>query len=174
MRPESQHEVRPNKPLPIIKKTAPRRSGRCAEPPPPSLLTGVAQFNAGDYWHCHETLEELWRPEPDPVRYLYQGLLQVGVGFYHLRRVNYRGAVNKLTSGLGYLAPSAPVCQGIDVARLMREAGEVRALLVAAGQTGVAGLANLELPRVWIIAEHLATVGEDCCPPAGPRQGGAL
>ena len=125
-------------PLPIIKKESPRRSARCDEEPPAGLLTGIAQFNAGEYWECHETLEELWRPEPDHIRYLYQGILQIGVGFYHLRRGNWRGAVNKLRSGNGYLAPSTPTCLGIDVARLRDEAGAILAALDALGPARLA------------------------------------
>ena len=33
------------------------------EPPPPALLHGIEQFNAGEYWECHETLEGLWIAE---------------------------------------------------------------------------------------------------------------
>ena len=54
------------------------------EPPPALLLKAVGQFNEGQYWECHETLEELWRAEPRPLRDLYQGILQVGVAFHHL------------------------------------------------------------------------------------------
>jgi predicted metal-dependent hydrolase len=136
---------------PIIKKEPPRRSARCGEAPPPGLLAGIAQFNAGAYWECHETLEELWRVEPDPVRYLYQGILQVGVGFYHLRRGNYRGAVNKLTGGLAYLAPSAPACLGVDVARLRAEAGAVLAAVSALGPARLAEYDASDLPRVWLV-----------------------
>ncbi len=62
------------------------------EPPPPALLAGIEQFNAGEYWECHETLETLWRAEPRPVRDLYQGILQIGVAFHHLRNDNIPGA----------------------------------------------------------------------------------
>lgn len=141
---------------PIVKKEPPRRSARCAEDPPPGLLAGIAQFNAGEYWECHETLEDLWRPEPDHIRYLYQGILQVGVGFYHLRRGNYRGAVNKLRGGLAYLAPSAPVCLGIDVARLRAEAGAVLAAVEAAGPHQVATLGRRMLPRVHFTRDGAA------------------
>lgn len=133
---------------PIIRKEAPRRSTRCAEAPPPGLLAGIAQFNAGEFWECHETLEEIWRVEPDPVRYLYQGILQIGVGFYHLRRGNYRGAVNKLTGGLAYLAPSEPDCLRVDVARLRAEAGAVLAALTALGPERLAALDTSRLPHV--------------------------
>ena len=142
---------RADQPVPIIKKEPPRRSGRCGEAPSPPLLAGIAQFNVGEYWECHETLETLWRVERDHVRYLYQGILQVGVGCYHLRRGNWRGAVNKLRSGLAYLEPSAPSCLGVDVARLRAEAGAILARLEALGAARVGGIDVGALPKVWLI-----------------------
>lgn len=104
----------------------------CHEPPPIELLEGVAQFNRGEYFEQHETLELLWRAERRDVRRLYQGILQIGVAFHHLRRLNHHGTVYMLTRGPGYLAPFAPACQSVDVARLLADAGaalaEVRRL----------------------------------------------
>jgi len=94
----------------------------CDEPPPLPLLEGIAQFNRGEYFEQHETLELLWRAETRDVRRLYQGILQIGVAFHHLRRLNHHGTVYMLTRGRAYLAAFAPRCQGVDVARLMREA----------------------------------------------------
>ena len=37
--------------------------------------------------------------EPRRVRFLYQGILQVGVGFYHLQNGNWRGATGLLRNG---------------------------------------------------------------------------
>ena len=88
--------------------------------------------------------------EPDTIRYLYQGILQVGVGLYHLRRGNYRGAVNKLSSGLAYLAPSEPACLGVDVARLRAEAGAVLAQLLRLGPERIGEVGATGLPRVWL------------------------
>ena len=138
----------PEKSLPIIKKEPPRRSTRCTEPPPPLLVAGIDQFNAGEFWECHETLETIWRVEPDHIRYLYQGILQVGVGFYHLRRGNWRGAVNKLRSGLDYLAPSAPICLGVRVAQLRTEAGAILAQLETLGPGRIGEVATDALPRI--------------------------
>lgn len=138
-------------PLPIIRKEPPRRSARCGEAPPPALLAGIAQFNAGEYWECHETLEDLWRIEPDHIRYLYQGILQVGVGFYHLRRGNWRGAVNKLRSGLAYLAPSAPGCMGVDIARLSAEASAILAELDRLGPARLGEYDAGSLPTVHLL-----------------------
>ena len=95
----------------------------CAEPPPAALLEGIAQFNRGEFFEQHETLELLWRAEPRDIRRLYQGILQVGVAFHHLRRRNHHGTVYMLTRGPGYLRPFAPACQRVDVARLIADAG---------------------------------------------------
>jgi predicted metal-dependent hydrolase len=94
----------------------------CQESPPPLLLTGIAQFNGGEYFEQHETLELLWRSERRDVRRLYQGILQIGVAFHHLRRRNHHGAVYMLTRGARYLAPFAPRCQGVDVEALLKDA----------------------------------------------------
>jgi predicted metal-dependent hydrolase len=105
----------------------------CDEPPPPRLLEGIAQFNRGEYFEQHETLELLWRDERRDVRRLYQGILQIGVAFHHLRRLNHHGTVYMLTRGANYLAPFAPRCQGVDVQRLLSDAA---AALAAVEQLG--------------------------------------
>ncbi len=94
----------------------------CVEPPPALLLQGIAEFNAGEYWTCHETLEALWRQEPRPVRDLYRGILQIGVGFLHLRRGNRAGALKVLRRGLARLQGLSATCQGVDVAGLRQAA----------------------------------------------------
>ncbi len=94
----------------------------CDEPPPAQLLEGIAQFNRGEFFEQHETLELLWRAERRDVRYLYQGILQIGVAFHHLRRLNHHGTVYMLTRGSRCLAPFAPQCQRVDVQALVDEA----------------------------------------------------
>ena len=91
----------------------------CDEPPPPLLLEGIAQFNRGEFFEQHETLERLWRAETRDIRYLYQGILQIGVAFHHLRKQNHHGTVYMLTRGQNYLAPFAPRCQRVDVQALL-------------------------------------------------------
>ena len=123
----------------------------CLEPPPPQLLEGIAQFNRGEFFEQHETLELLWRAERRDIRYLYQGILQIGVAFHHLRRRNHHGTVYMLTRGPRYLAPFAPRCQGVDVAALLRDAA---AALQAVERLGPARLAEFDwklVPRVRLV-----------------------
>src|SRR5258708_34840673 len=96
-----------------------RTMSACQESPPPLLLAGIAQFNGGEYFEQHETLELLWRAERRDVRRLYQGILQIGVAFHHLRRANHHGTVYMLSRGARDLTPFAPRCQGVDVEALL-------------------------------------------------------
>ena len=125
----------------------------CAESPPPLLLEGIAQFNRGEYFEQHETLELLWRAEPRDVRRLYQGILQIGVAFHHLRRLNHHGTVYMLTRGARHLAPFAPRCQGVDVEALLADAA---AALTEVERLGPDRLADFD----W----HLAPAVR-LCPP---------
>src|SRR5471030_1423834 len=122
----------------------------CLEPPPPLLIEGIAQFNRGEYFEQHETLERLWRQETREVRRLYQGILQIGVAFHHLRRLNHHGTVYMLTRGPNYLRPFAPRCQRVDVRALVADAA---AALREVERLGPARLAEFDwslVPQVRI------------------------
>ena len=120
------------------RRSGPYSSARCAAAPPPELLKGIAEFNTGEFFEQHETLELLWRATDDDVRYLYQGILLVGVGFYHLGRGNYHGARSKLSAGIEMLRWFGPTCQTVDVADLIGKAERCLAhlLVLGAGRCG--------------------------------------
>ncbi len=132
----------------LPRKAPPESSARCSEAPPPELLLGVEEFNAGQFYQCHETLEHLWIAEPDPIRYLYQGILQVGVGLYHLERGNWRGAVNKLEDGLAKLEVFRPTCQGLDIETLVGAAQHCRELLLAGGPGAMVNFDRRQYPQI--------------------------
>lgn len=94
----------------------------CEGAPPRALVDAIAQFNRGEFFEQHETLELLWRAETRDIRYLYQGILQIGVAFHHLKRLNHHGTVYMLTRGSRYLAAFAPRCRGVDVRALLDDA----------------------------------------------------
>ncbi len=142
-----------------------------AGPPPVALYTGLDEFNAGAYFQCHETLEAIWMREPAPVRRLYQGILQVAVGFYHLQNGNYRGTLNLLESAAGYLRDFTPTCLGIAVAQLITDAGAVRAAVVALGPDHLAAFDLTTLPQVHYDAAVAATAVAPVLPSAADRAG---
>ena len=122
---------------------------RCRDRATPQMVHAFEQFNRGEYWQQHETLETVWRAEPDEsIRNFYKGVLQVGVGFHHITRRNYRGAVKVLTRGINYLRPYAPRCMGVDVQRLIDEATRVLEQARALGPGRIDEIKIAELPRV--------------------------
>ncbi|MDZ4766315.1 MAG: DUF309 domain-containing protein [Chloroflexota bacterium] len=105
----------------------------CSEPLPPEAVEAIAKFNAGEFYEQHDLLEALWRAEPRAVRDLYQGVLQIGVGYYQITRGNRRGALKMLARGQRWLAGVPDACQGVDVAQLRADADAVRAELMRVG-----------------------------------------
>jgi predicted metal-dependent hydrolase len=112
----------------------------CSETLPAPAREAIALFNAGEFYRQHDLLEALWRSEPRPVRALYQGILQVGVGYYQVTRGNAQGAAKMLVRAARQLAPLPDVCQGVDVARLRADAARVLAELRRLGAARVGEL----------------------------------
>lgn len=123
----------------------------CEGPAPELLLRGIEQLNRGEFFEQHETLEILWRAEADDVRYLYQGILLVGVGLYHVRRGRFRGAIAKLETAVRLLQWFTPACQRVDVATLIADANRVRDTLTSLGPTRLADFDWSLAPRVHLI-----------------------
>ncbi len=96
-------------------------SDRCRDAAPPDVLRGFEAFTREQFFEQHETLEDAWIAETDPIRYLYQGILQVGVGLYHLGRGNLYGAERLMARGLALLQPFRPRCMGVDVERFVAD-----------------------------------------------------
>lgn len=123
-------------------------SARCGERPPAEVVRGFEQFNRGAYFEQHETLEDAWIAETDPVRYLYQGILQVGVGLYHLQRGNLRGARGMMQKGITLLEPFRPACLGVDVDRFLDESRRCLAAVEALTPESLAAFDARMIPRV--------------------------
>ena len=115
---------------------------------PELVLKGIEEFNRGEFYECHECLEEAWMQEPERVRFLYQGILQVGVGFYHLQNGNWRGATGLLRNGTVRLKEFEPVTRGIDVARLVRECERCLGELEELGRERVWEFDLSKIPKV--------------------------
>jgi predicted metal-dependent hydrolase len=128
--------ARPPKRVPGGEIDEPLRA-RCDEPAPPELIHGIEQFNAGEFFDQHETLELLWRDTRTPVRGLYHGVLQIGVGFHHWSKGNFHGASTLLEEGIERLRPFAPRCQGVEVETLITDATAARSQLIGLGADGM-------------------------------------
>lgn len=82
----------------------------------------IELFNSREFFACHDVLEEIWS-ETLEGREFYQGLIHAAVALFHFGEGNLGGARKMAGSTIRYLTPFAPVCRGIDVARLLDEFG---------------------------------------------------
>jgi predicted metal-dependent hydrolase len=122
-----------------------------SETVPEFVFKGIEEFNRAEFFECHEYLEEAWMQESRRVRFLYQGILQVGVGFYHQQNGNWRGATGLLRNGTVRLKEFEPETLGIDVAKLVRECERCLAELENLGRERVREFDTSKVPKVeWI------------------------
>jgi len=100
----------------------------------PLYLRGIGLYRAGEFFACHEVLEELWTPMRGPHRLFLQALIHFAVAFYHQQRLNPLGAQRQLRKALRKIEPYLPVYEGVDTATLHRE-GQACLLRIQAGET---------------------------------------
>jgi predicted metal-dependent hydrolase len=108
--------------------------GDVPEPALPSeelaaFAKGVAQFNDGLFFECHDTLEEIWSGVRGPSRAFFQGLIQAAVGFHHLGNGNRPGAITLLGRSLARLDRYPGRYGGVDLASLREAIGVFRRAL---------------------------------------------
>jgi uncharacterized protein len=124
---------------------------------PIEFWEGIAQFNNGEFYACHDTLEALWMEAGEPEKKFYQGILQIAVAFYHLGNQNWRGAVILLGEGINRLSYYQPSFGGIAVEELVGESAKLLSVLQQAGPEKIAEfipllagteVADLRLPRI--------------------------
>ena len=85
------------------------------------LGRGMAEFNAGLFFECHDTLEEVWSGVRGSSRDFFQGLIQVAVGFYHLGNDNRSGATTMFRRALFRLGKYGDRHAGVELSELRRE-----------------------------------------------------
>jgi predicted metal-dependent hydrolase len=83
---------------------------------------GIKKFNCGDFFECHDILEDVWFEIRGHSRRFYQGLIHLAVGFYHIQeRNNPKGALSQLNKGIVKLKEYVPEYQGVELKQLLKK-----------------------------------------------------
>lgn len=90
----------------------------------PLYRRGIALYQGGGFFECHEVLEELWTPMQGPRRLFLQALIHFAVAFYHQQRSNPLGAERQLRKALRKIEGYLPRYEGVDTATLFSEGQE--------------------------------------------------
>ncbi|MEB3358694.1 MAG: DUF309 domain-containing protein [Synechococcales bacterium] len=127
---------------------------------PAEFWCGVEQFNQGEFYACHDTLEEIWLTAIDPQKSFYQGILQIAVALYHLTNHNWQGSVTLLGSGIRRLSPYVPDYMDVDVAHLIHQSQGLLTHLQTIGPEAIApspdGSSPLPLAPQWPTVRRLS------------------
>lgn len=81
----------------------------------------MGEFNAGYFFECHDTLEDMWTGLRGSSRDFFQGLIQVSVAFYHLDNGNLAGAGSMLRRALKRFEKYPDRYFGFDLGQHRRE-----------------------------------------------------
>lgn len=105
----------------------------CREELSDLALKGLQEFNQGEYFEAHESLEDAWNADETPGRELYRAILQVAVAYLQIERRNYNGAVKMFLRVRQWIDPLPGECRGVDIDQLRSDAEKVRQALIALG-----------------------------------------
>ncbi|SRR5579883_112312 len=117
---------------------------------PQEFWQGIEQFNSGQFYACHDTLEALWIEATEPDKTFYQGILQIAVALYHLSNHNWRGAAILLGEGSNRLRSYPSVYSGIDVDELLDQSAVLLKIIQQQTESQLQNQA-LPLPKIRLL-----------------------
>jgi len=106
----------------------------------PRARKGIQLFNEGRYFEAHEELEAAWRAEANPIRHMYQGILEAGVVYLHLQRGNLAGARKVFGRSMRWLIGWPRECRGVQIGELR---ADLEAAIMEADRLGVTRIADI-------------------------------
>ena len=118
-----------------------------AEFPSRDFKQGLEEFNRGEFFECHETLESVWNRQTGPEREFTQGIIQIAVAYYHILRDNEVGALKLWKRGLERILKFQPVCLGVEVQPL---AEAVERAISQCQQQSAVSKEYIELPKIKV------------------------
>lgn len=107
---------------------------------PSGYFEGVRLFNQGEFFACHDVLEEVWSDTLGPDRLFYQGLIHAAVSLFHFEEGNLGGARKMYDSTRRYLEPYLPQHLKLDLEDFLKEYQMCFQPLLDAGSTWPTGL----------------------------------
>ena len=116
-------------------------------PAPILFREGIELFNRGEFFECHEVLEEVWTPTKQPERWFLQSIIHFAVGFYHHQKGNPIGATRQLKKGLRKIQGYLPEWGGIRTASIEGEARRCLAIIESGGRIE-------EFPKIEQLREY--------------------
>ncbi|RFU70142.1 DUF309 domain-containing protein [Peribacillus saganii] len=120
---------------------------------PMEYYTFFISFNEGDYYTCHDLLEEMWMT--DKGNLFLKGLLQLSVAIYHYEYGNVKGARSMLEAAYRYLTPYSPFHWGLKLEPVLAYIEYAQAIIPPIDKVPFSEVGTLpKLPRLYINIEN--------------------
>ncbi len=110
--------------------------------------SGITEFNEGEYFACHDTLEEIWRAIRGESRRFFQGIIHAAAGLLHIERGNLPGSVSQLGKAIDKLRDYPSPHLGVDLERLLADLTPLREKLGRALEQGAPAPSDLRFPTI--------------------------
>lgn len=108
------------------------------------------KFNQGEYYECHDLLEEIWMT--DKQNKFLQGMLQVAVAIYHFQNGNIKGAKLMFDSSYNYLLNYQPRYWDLELQPVLEYIKVAKNVLPNENRISIGAVKKLDFP---ILKLHL-------------------
>lgn len=113
---------------------------------PKEYYTFFQKFNEGEYYECHDLLEEIWLA--DRQNNFLKGLLQVAVALYHYGNGNILGAKKLFTTAYKYLQKYQPVYWDVEIEHILEYIENALKILPNEDKVSLDELKKINLPEI--------------------------
>jgi predicted metal-dependent hydrolase len=87
---------------------------------PEQYLQGIELFNAGKFWHAHESWEEAWlAAEDEQLKLFYKGIIQTAAALVHWQKGNPKGLHLNWAKARVKLEQLPPEMMGLGIRKLI-------------------------------------------------------
>lgn len=113
---------------------------------------GIALFNQGRFYECHDTIEDIWLQESSDQRQFLQGLIQAAVAFHHYQEGKWGAARSMLRLAIEKLEDCPASFRGVSVSPLRAELVHWKRTLDAVLPHGRRDSVDLPFPTIRLSA----------------------
>ncbi len=120
-----------------------------------AIQAGMDLYNAGQYWECHEALEEVWLEARPEDKLFLQGLIQASAAFHkYLVQKNAVGGIKLLARALDKLTRYGDDYMGLDMGAFKQGLNTCWREIINLGQQHIEDFDPALVPALhWIEAE---------------------
>ncbi len=111
-------------------------------------LEGIRLFNKGEYFECHEMVEDIWMRSEGMDHLHYQGIIQLAIALNHYQKGNFAGAMGLYEKACDKWNRLPAHYMGVDLKELREKADNFFEKVREAGAPGM-GQVDLSLvPKI--------------------------